>query len=148
LGRIDMAGLPLDLFPKVYVPEEVAAELLVKDSPDSAAIQALLERVEVIPARASFDPLLIAELDRGEASVIAGAKALGVRNVLIDERKARRIASAVFGLTVRGSAGLLLEAKRRGLIPVVRPCLESMISGGYFISDAVVAACVAAAGEI
>lgn len=42
---------------------------------------------------------------------------------------------------------MLLEAKRRGLISAVRPCLEGMIAGGYFISDAVVAACLAAAGE-
>lgn len=142
-----MAELPFQLFPKVYVPEEVADELLVADSPDASDMRSVLIRAEVIPARPDIEPLLVAELDRGEAAVIAAATTLEVGSVVIDERKARRIASTVYGLTVRGTAGLLLEGKRRGLIPAVRPCLEGMISGGYFISNAVVAACVNAAGE-
>ena len=53
----------------------------------------------------------------------------------------------MYGLDVKGSAGLLIEAKRRGLIETVRPCLEGMIAGGYYISDRVVGATLAAAGE-
>lgn len=148
LGRIDLATLPFDLFPSVHIPEEVAGELLGSDSPDAGTMRAALERAEVLPAQVSIDPLLASELDPGEAAVIAAAIKPGLRGVILDERKARRIAATVYGLDVKGSAGLLIEAKRRGLIEAVRPCLEGMIAGGYFISDRVVDACLAAADEL
>ena len=147
LGRIGLATLPFDLFPRVYVPEEVGVELTGSDSPDAAAMQAALDRAEVVPAQSSIDPLLAAELDPGEAAVITVASKLGLRAVIVDERKARRIAATAYGLIVKGSAGLLIEAKKRGIISSVRPRLEGMIKGGYFISEQVVSACVAAAGE-
>ena len=35
---------------------------------------------------------------------------------IIDERRGRRIAQHVYGLPVKGPAGILVEAQRRGLI--------------------------------
>lgn len=75
--------------------------------------------------------MLLSELDKGEASVIHAARTRGIECVLVDERKARRVAELVYGLRVKGSAALLLEAKQRGIIPSVRPALEAMRSGGY-----------------
>ena len=79
--------------------------------------------------------------------MIQTARMKGITGVLIDERKARRIAHTIYGLEVRGTRGLLVEAKRRGLIAGVRPALEAMIAGGYFIGPQLMAECPRRAGE-
>jgi predicted nucleic acid-binding protein len=147
LARIDMAWLPFRLFPKVIVPDEVRRELLVRDNGDRAQIEQVLKLAQIHDCGIAPDPLLQAELDVGEASVIATALQLGVSAAIIDERKARRIASRVYRLEVKGSAGLLVEAKRRGLIPSVGACLKGMVDAGYFLGPRLVAACLTAAGE-
>ena len=94
------------------------------------------------------DPLLIAELDAGEAAVIALARASLPCLAIIDEKRGRRIAQHVYDLPVKGSAGLLVMAKRRGLLQDLRATLLDLRRAGYFLSDAVVESACRAAGEI
>ena len=91
--------------------------------------------------------MLLAELDVGEASVIQCAKELSLSNVIIDERRARRIPGSVYALNVRGTCALLLEAKKRGLIEAVGPPMETMMAGGYFIGPRLKSECLSRAGE-
>lgn len=147
LARVNLEWLPFRMFPEVIVPEEVREELLAADSPDRGQLANILKEARINPRQRQPDRLLLAELDAGEAAVIMTALQLKLSSVLIDERKARRVASRVFGLQVKGTAGLLVEAKSRGLIEAVRPCLEGMIQGGYFLGPNLIAACLAAAGE-
>ena len=93
------------------------------------------------------DPLLLQELGLGEAEVITAARELGAGRVILDDLRARRIASIAYGLPVRGTAGVLVEARRRGLIPAVRPLLSEIRSHGYFISDRILERACKAAGE-
>jgi predicted nucleic acid-binding protein len=72
--------------------------------------------------------------DAGESAVLSTAVRLGAPLVLIDERRARRIATQVYGLAVKGTAGILVEAKRSGLVPTIRPLLAGMVQRGYFLS--------------
>ena len=67
--------------------------------------------------------------------------------LLIDERKARRLAEHLYGLRIVGTRGLLLRAKTAGLIPAVQPALASMRAHGYYLSDRLVEAICRAAGE-
>lgn len=147
LARVNLEWLPFQMFPEVIVPEEVREELLVKDSPDRTQLEQVLEKARIHPCQTQPDRLLLAELDAGEAAVIMTALQLGFPSVLLDERKARRVATRVYGLQVKGTAGLLVEAKKRGLIEAVRPRLEAMIQRGYFLGPNLVAACLDAAGE-
>ena len=66
------------------------------------------------------------------------AREKGADFVLIDERKARKIARKIYGNRVVGSARILVEAKHRGLISNVREALEGMRSAGYWIHDDIV----------
>ena len=147
LARVNLAWLPFRLFPEVIVPEEVRVELLVKDSPDRIQLIKALEEARIYQCLGNPDPLLNAELDTGEAAVIATALELGLSAVVLDEKKARRIAAHIYNLSVKGTAGLLVEAKRRNLIQAVKPCLDGMIQGGYFLGPNLVSSCLDAAGE-
>ncbi len=147
LARIGMAWLPFSLYAEVVVPEAVRDELLAKDSPDREQLSEVLEKAKIFKLQNQPDRLLLAELDEGEAAVIHVALQIGLGSVILDERKARRIATHVYGLLVKGTAGILVEAKSRGMIKRVGPCLESMIQGGYFLGPNLVATCLAAAGE-
>lgn len=147
LARVNLAWLPFRLFPEVIVPEEVRVELLVKESPDRSQLIKALELARIHQCQDKPDPLLHTELDSGEAAVIATALELGVSAVVLDEKKARRIAAHIYGINVKGTAGLLVEAKRRDLIQAVKPCLYGMIQGGYFLGPNLVSSCLDAAGE-
>jgi predicted nucleic acid-binding protein len=80
-------------------------------------------------------PLIGTLLDTGAASVIQLSTEKGVDFVLIEERKARKIARKIYGIHVIGSARIIVEAKHRGLISNVREALEGMRSAGYWIHD-------------
>ncbi|MFC1707055.1 DUF3368 domain-containing protein [Planctomycetota bacterium] len=105
---------------------------------------AWIERATVSPPP---DPLLARELGAGEAEVIALAVQRAATLVILDDRRARRVAELAYGLRVRGTAALVVEAKRRGLIVAARPVLEAMTAGGYFLSSRLVEWACRAAGE-
>jgi predicted nucleic acid-binding protein len=48
---------------------------------------------------------------------------------------------------VKGTAGLLVLAKRRGLVPAVRPLLETMRAGGYYLAESLVNLAARQVGE-
>lgn len=73
LARIHLEWLPFRMFSEVIVPEEVRQELLVKDSPDRQQLARVLEQARIHPRQIQPDRLLLAELDEGEAAVIAAA---------------------------------------------------------------------------
>jgi predicted nucleic acid-binding protein len=136
------------LFPGLVIPEVVHQEILE----GGAAGLGLGEYrnatwIQVRALRRPLDPLLETVLHAGEAAVIQLALELSSERVLIDEQKARKIARAVYGLRVIGSARVLVEAKRRGLLPDVGDALERMREGGYWIGDPIVALALREADE-
>ena len=50
-------------------------------------------------------------------------------------------------LTVTGTMGVLLKAKREGFIPAVRPLMENLISDGFYVSQVVQDYALKQAGE-
>ena len=49
--------------------------------------------------------------------------------------KAGRAVARQLDIAVIGSVGVLVLAKRKGLLPHVRPLLEALIEGGYFLGS-------------
>lgn len=147
LARAGMGRLLHEVFPRVLVPETVVAELQEKEAGDADEIARVLAVAEIVSLPAPPEALLLHELDAGEAAVIHSAMTMGTGRVLLDDRKARRIAAAAYNLEVRGTGALLIAAKARGLITQVRPILEAMRGGGYFIGAELMAECLRRAGE-
>jgi predicted nucleic acid-binding protein len=145
IGQLDLLG---NLYQRVLVPEAVLQEVsgvgIGRIGAAEVKAASWLERVGEEPVA---EPLLATELGPGEAAVIAAAHRLGAGLVLIDERRARRIAEHAYRLKVKGSAGILVSAKRAGLIAAVRPLLKSMVRQGYYLSERLVERATKEAGE-
>ena len=142
-GRLDL--LPA-LFAEFWIPEPVFHEVVLAGvgRPGASTLADTHWAAHVCPAPTP-DPLLVAELDPGEAAVIALARSVTPCLAIIDEKRGRKIAHQIYGLPVKGTAGLLVEAHRRGLLGDVRASLLDLKRVGYFLSDAVVEAACAAA---
>jgi uncharacterized protein len=77
------------------------------------------------------------DLHQGEAETIALALEIGADLVLLDEKEARHLAQRL-GLRFIGVVGLLIEAKTKGHIAKVRPCLDKLRQeAGFYLSDSV-----------
>lgn len=76
--------------------------------------------------------------DEGQAAVIQLARALPRDQVLIDERKGRKVARDIDGQRTLGTVRVLLEAKQSGLIDAIRQPLESMREHGYCIHQGII----------
>jgi predicted nucleic acid-binding protein len=87
------------------------------------------------------------DLDRGEAETIALALEISADLVLLDEKEGRRAAQRL-GLRVVGVVGLLLEAKAKGIIDIVRPHLDGLRQiAGFYLTDSLYRHALVLAGE-
>ena len=110
----------LDLLPRLY-DEVVAPHAVVSEFGRRPAWL----REEVVTDRSAVRRLLLRGLGWGEAEALVLARTLPDPLVLIDERRGRKAAIG-FGLPIMGTAGLLAIAKQRGLLPAVRPILDTL----------------------
>lgn len=148
LGRLDL--LP-SLFDRVAVPRAVFEEVASGESdlPGSRAVRSA-RWLEVLssdgPSWEALEATLLDELDQGESAAIALARSRSADLLLIDERHGRRVAKRL-GLQVKGTIGVLVQAKRRGLLGRLRPVLGQLRSEGAWIDEGLLRAALRAVGE-
>lgn len=136
LARIGHLHLLRDLFQSVLVPQAVIAECCVGENrPGSKAIAQALKQGWLKRKRLPARILLLGRptMGEGENAAIALAHHLG-SPLLIDDKTARKIASRS-GVSVVGTAAVLIEAKRKRLVRRVKPLIEDLKRGGYRLSD-------------
>lgn len=148
LAKVDRLPLLQALFGKVLIPPAVHRELLAKSGVDARRLDVALAQFVHVTSRPTATPEVknaTAHLDDGEQEAIALAYTEN-RMLVIDERLGR-VAARRLGITITGSAGILLEGKRRDLIPTVIPLLEEMRHRGYWLSDDLIALAARLADE-
>ncbi|MBI2919518.1 MAG: DUF3368 domain-containing protein [Planctomycetes bacterium] len=147
LSKIDSLYLLQAVGAQWCVTEAVVREIQVKGKQDPVAAKVAaatwLERVSV----AAIPPEVSAwDLDDGEASVVAFALSVPASIALLDDRAGRSCARAV-KLPVMGTAGLLLAAREKKVIPAVAPLLRQLIAAGMYLSPQAAEEILKRAGE-
>lgn len=146
LGRLNRLDLLPRLFANVQVTATVLDECLAHPKlPDAQRIADALAAGHIHRC-ADAAPANDSPLDPGESSAIARAREIGA-GLLMDDRAAVLHARAS-GLKVIGTLGILILAKRRGLLPAVHPLIDQMRDGGHYLGDTAVRAALNAAGEL
>ncbi|MEP7012557.1 MAG: DUF3368 domain-containing protein [Acidobacteriota bacterium] len=140
--------LPI-LYEQVLVPDLVFDEVVGEE--DLLAGSAELRNADWIErvrhdSTAPLFQLLRAELDPGEAAAISVAVERQASLVLSDDRPAR-LAAEQLGLGIKGTLGILVEAKRRGEIREVAPLITQLKSRGVWLSDRLIERILTESGE-
>jgi predicted nucleic acid-binding protein len=145
IGRIELLNAEdVDVVVPMPVLEEVCPDLA---NPADPVVQAIGGAGwSVAPLSPVPESLNRWKLDRGEESVLTVALENPGSEVVIDDRAGRRCAEA-HGITLLGTVGLVILAKRFGRIAEARPIIEDLRRAGLFITDAVIADALKKAGE-
>lgn len=135
------------LIGEIIVPWEVCQELAAGRDKDATWTE--IQSLSGINLRTSpivIPPLLEAQIDLGEAAVIQTATIEIHASVILDDLKARRIAT-MLGLSVTGTLGILIQAKRAKHLPSVKAAIATLENRGMWIDPKLVVKAIALAGE-
>lgn len=143
LERIAHVHLLSALAAEVILPEGVITEVGRGAKPlvgTALGAHQVVRVAEIHPTVAAWD------LGLGEREVLSWAAASPGARVILDDSAARACAGAL-GVRVRGTLGVLLGAKKAGLVPAVAPLIEALRATGLFLSGSLVRRVLAAADE-
>ncbi len=137
------------LFGEVVIPARVFAEL--SRLKDFGYDLTELEESSWLIVRPARDVTAVSDLskqlDPGESEAIVLAQELEADFLLIDERKGWKVANRL-GIKTVGVLGVLLEAKKRKLMPAVAPLLDEIQNvAGFYLGDSLRREVLLLAGE-
>lgn len=137
LERIGQLDLLSRVFSTVYAPPMVATEI---KTPLSWLRVKPVQNVGVVAT-------LKTQMDAGEAEAISLAMELGDVLLILDDKKARRVAQQL-NLKVIGTVGMLLRGKRQGVISEIKPLIMALLEADFRISEGIVREALQLSGEI
>ena len=128
LARIQRLELLPAVFAAVLIPPAVDREIRrsIPDLPDWLHVR--------VPTGSTPSLTSRRRLGGGELEAIALAIQLEAEWIILDDLPARRLAETS-GLNVIGTLGVLLGAKRAGLIERIRPELDRLTTTSFFLSS-------------
>lgn len=139
LPQIQQLDLLEKLFGSVTIPPAVAQEV--------APSVKLPGWINIIPlSQPVATRVLATSLGPGESEAISLAMDLGNCQIILDDRAARRLAQSL-GLAVIGTLGILLAAKRQGLINALRPHLDNLVNHNFHFTPEIYQRVLLDAGE-
>jgi predicted nucleic acid-binding protein len=141
----------LHIIPKlanqVFVPTAVVEE--IKTGLSRGVNLPRLEELDWVSIRRPISELalpLIANLGPGETQVLMLALEMREAVVVLDDALAREIAETL-DLHLTGTLGLLLDAKKAGIVPALRPLLDELHSLNFRLAPHTYSAMLRMAGE-
>ena len=134
IGELDLIE---KLYGTIYIPAAVFDEIVIQGEGQAGAEYIKNSSwIKVYPVQNTLLVKSLAlQLDKGEAEAIALAIELSAYLVLLDEKRGRTIATQ-FNLCPLGLLGMLIQAKKMGLIPLVKPLLNKLRhQAGFWIDN-------------
>jgi uncharacterized protein len=152
LAAISQLDLLQKLYTGIIIPTAVYNEMVKLDKvvPGAVEVQTLpwIKKQSVVNSQRV---ILVQEsqenIDLGEAEAIVLALELKADLLLMDERRGRVVATS-YGLQITGLLGVLLQAKRKMLIPSVKMLMDELIEKADFrVSNQLYTIILQSAGE-
>lgn len=144
IGRLDILR---ELYEEIAIPAAVFREVTAKDDSACAQIRSAGEWIHVEGIKDySEKKMYKAKLHDGEVEVMILAQEQDADLVILDDNAAKKTAKYL-GLSVTGTLGALVKAKRMGILEAVRPLLSEMRRNGFYVSNAVECMVLEQAGE-
>ena len=137
LDKIDSLSLLKDLFKTITTSTEVAREF-GKPLPEWVKIRTVQDK--------NFQSALFLQVDAGEASAIALAAENQPSLLIIDDLKGRKLAQRL-NLNITGTLGLILIAKREGILPLIKPLFDKIQSTNFRVSPDLLESILKQVGE-
>ncbi|VXD16227.1 conserved hypothetical protein [Planktothrix serta PCC 8927] len=136
LAAIGQLDLLRQLYSSITIPKAVYNEMVGVSKVVSGAVE--VQTLSWIQTRAVVNIEQVTEIqeqedniDLGEAEAIILSLELKADLLLIDERRGRAVATR-YRLNVTGLLGVLLQAKKQGLIPAIKPLIDQLIAQANF----------------
>lgn len=147
LAHTSSLHLLKSLAPQLVVPESVLEEIRAKGLED-ATLQAVEASAWLSVVKVSSEQERIggSTLGKGESAVLVWALSHPGALAVLDDQRARSHALSL-QIPVIGTLGVVIRAKRLGMIPLARPVVESLVAKGMYLSRALVERALALAGE-
>jgi len=123
----------LDLLQKVYGEVTTTPEI----AQEFSETLPIWVKIEIVKDK-KYQDFLETQVDWGEASAIALAKEHNNSLLILDDQKARKLATSL-NLTFTGTLGIINKAKQVGAIPLIKPIIEKLLATNFRISEKVVA---------
>ncbi|MBD2596375.1 DUF3368 domain-containing protein [Nostoc spongiaeforme FACHB-130] len=152
LAAIAQLDLLQKLYNQIIIPAAVYNEMVSVDKlvPGAMEVQTFAW-IQTQTVKDLQQVIIIQEsqenIDLGEAEAIALALELKADLLLMDERRGRIVAKS-YGLQVTGLLGVLVQAKRNNLIPIVKPLIDQLMEQADFrVSEQLYTTILQIAGE-
>jgi len=145
LAVCDGLDVILQVYDDLKIPEAVYREIVAPEKPHSDALGSLLAE-RVVNVDVSRWVLTAGGIGLGEIEAMALYKQLSADALLVDDHRARVIAE-YNQIECVGALGLLLLAKRRGIISVLAPYVRKLRQSSIFYGDDLLDKVLKLAGE-
>lgn len=127
----------------IFLPRTSSLHLLKSLAPQLVVPGPVLSVVQVSSAPERIGGLT---LGKGESAVLVWALSHPGAFVVLDDQRAWSHAFSL-QIPVIGTLGVVLRAKRLGMIDLARPLVESLVAKGMYLSRSVIERALALAGE-
>ena len=147
LGKVGRTDLLSQLTDELIVPAAVVREIGIQ--PEGRRLLDLLQSTASVRiGEECLIPSIVEgwNLGQGESQVLALAVSHSVGRAVLDDLQARRCALSL-DVPVIGTLGVILRAKRRGLIAEARPVVDAVRRAGLYASESLVERALLHLGE-
>ncbi|MDK2842185.1 MAG: hypothetical protein PWQ17_1690 [Anaerophaga sp.] len=123
---------------EISLLEKVYGELIITPEIADEFGEKLPEWLKIQPVSdTKYQKFLETQLDCGEASVIALAAEFEDVTLLLDDLKARKLATKL-NFKVTGALGVIHKAKQMSIIPKVKPLINKLMKTDFRIADNII----------
>lgn len=131
LAKLDILH---QLYSEVLIPKAVFYEIEAGKSKEYYEDVSKRDWIKILDIQDKQAVKYFLDLDSGEAEAIVLAAEVGADLILLDEKLGRFHAKHA-GLKVTGTIGILIKAKKQGLVKELKPLLFKLIEKDVWISE-------------